>query len=214
MLDIPIPQAVVEEGGANITPMRYTGRIIAMTAIALILIALALSLPWYKSETVRSYNWLGETRTSVITTECYIDYYVSSSEGIRQYTDFYEEISAIMSLEKQLIHVWLIMGMLFLGAVLVDSRVLSVMLGWITLFACVFAIVQFAGRIRGKVLPSSTYNTTSVGDIGYIVAIAAVALTVAAAVARTVVLYQETKGASRREEAPGDRAEAPPTAPL
>jgi hypothetical protein len=177
-------------GGATTVPIRFTGRIVLMTAIALMLIALALSLPWYKSETVREYTWYGESRTVTLTTQYYIDYY-ESPEGLRQYSDFHEDLSNIMSLEKVLIYCWLLFGFLFLAAVLINLRIPSILLGWITLALCVLAVVQFAGRIREEITTWSASNTTYTADIGFMTAIAATALQVIAVLARSYVLYPE-----------------------
>lgn len=171
--------------------MKYTGRIVFMTAVALVLIASALSMPWYESEMVYEYPWYGTTRTSVTIEKFYLEYSDSSAQGLQLYWDFDEDVIDIMHLEKDLIYCWLIAGLLFLGAVLMDMRLAGLILGWATLLICLFAVMQFAGRIKDAMTPPGWGTTTYAADIGFVVAIAATALQIIAVLARTYVVYPD-----------------------
>jgi len=163
--------------------MKFGGRVILMTAVALVLAALALGLCWYvvSTETSSHYYYLDYV-------DSHYSYPYSHLAGLSSYdSPTYAGTGEVMDLERILIYGWLLVGTLFLAAVLADSKLGSIVLGWAVVVISLLAVLQFLGRVD---LGSSEPVTRSWG-LGLIVAFVAMILQAVAVMAWTYVTYPD-----------------------
>jgi len=169
---------------------RFTGRIVLLTAVALVLAAIALSMPWYKS-TSQTANDSHITRYYYIDyVEVYITYPYSYLAGLETYNSMglaETGVGDVMALEKNLVYAWLLVGLLFIGSVLVNSLRGCLFLGWSAVVISMLAVIQFVGRV--DLGSSVTYDRSP--DFGLAIATVAMVFQTGAVIARTYVLYPE-----------------------
>ena len=129
-----------------VVPAKYTGRLVLMTALSMAMAALALSEPWYSAE-LSEESAYGDMTLQKDT--FYIDYYrvhpVTYSEVYKYPSD--SQIKDVMSWERIIILAWLLIGLVFIGACLVDFKELSVGSSIILLVIGILAVVFFVGRL-------------------------------------------------------------------
>lgn len=138
-------------------PARFSGRILFMTTISLVLVSISLSYPWY----FLSYQ---------VHTELPVDYTYEGSRAF--YTDFVEwdgsslvpygvsdpdRVEKVMDLERSLIALWIVLGCAFMVAVLLNLRWPCFVIGIALLLIASLALIQFAGRIDEAVYGSPHY---------------------------------------------------------
>jgi len=115
-------------------PAKYSGRVLLLTTMSLVLVSVSLSASWYDVNGV----------------DFYPTYYQHSSSYLTPYEaadSAYDNVRDILALQAALVFIWIALGIVFVAAVIKDYRWLSVISGFAVLIIGFVAVFQFAARI-------------------------------------------------------------------
>ncbi len=196
---------------------KYTGRLVTMTALSIVLVAFSLSASWFIAETSHKVNGQRVTDQKVAFYPDYYEQYPSSYSSVYRYSsDSY--VAELMSNERFIIEIWILVGICFIGTCLLDFKELSTGSALLLMIVGVAAIVLFVGRMPHALDYDGSYgrygfpehlpfigsvgDTTSMPGLGFWLVLWAAIMQVAVGIVKTKIEVFDRKKAPKPVAAP------------
>lgn len=143
------------------TPNKFSGRVVFLTMVSLLFVALSLSMPWYRVEYSGEYVAFDDVRVVSGEYTFYTDL-VFNGEYYDEYLDPFQEnpVGNLMGIETLLMEAWVAVGCLFVLAVLLDGKFWSILFGGTMLVIGMLAVLLFVGWMDDAVVSSEYYYHT------------------------------------------------------